>query len=570
MVWNINGIKRKFSNSDVVNIFNGYDIVIIDESHFGVRSTWPKGFIFASRSNPVVSKKPTGGVAVYQNNNFHFHIDIISNYFRDCVVFKIRFTDLVVAAMYIPPRNSEYYDDIYFKNCELIMDYFANSHLIITGDLNSRVGSLNVVDTIYKHVDNPDVTINTSGNTLREIYIGASDFVMLNGYYDENKTFDSKFTFYRGNVRSQVDLALSNKITEVNSFTILDKYIYSDHCPIVITCNTTWKPSLLNVRDCSKGLLCYNHYDVNKRIKHPIPFSHINVVNVSASLKQLAEQLRIQFNDGILDVDIFNGKISNGIYNACMDNCQITNKIVDKNLNFSNCNSSHFKAMANINLYTYEILSKSNESCDNYLKDWQKYENLALQAENNELNLKCNKSWKNAKHDSKKMWDLIDWKGRDEIKNDSKINESLIKRYFTNIFQSEKTINNPTVSDIADDLHHYDFIIPILDDVPDMFELEIAIKSIRRGISFDGLPPNILRIIPYDLKEIILILIQNIFFTEYPKDWNVQLLHAITKPGHTYKNPQLRGIAVAPLLCRVYDVILDNRFRNWYVPNYEQ
>ena len=103
-----------------------------------------------------------------------------------------------------------------------------------------------------------------------------------------------------------------------------------------------------------------------------------------------------------------------------------------------------------------------------------------------------------------------------------------------------------------------------------MFELEIAIKTIRRGISFDGLPPNILRIIPYDLKEIILILIQNIFFTEYPKDWNVQLLHAITKPGHTYKNPQLRGIAVAPLFCRVYDVILDNRFRNWYVPNYEQ
>ena len=28
--------------------------------------------------------------------------------------------------------------------------------------------------------------------------------------------------------------------------------------------------------------------------------------------------------------------------------------------------------------------------------------------------------------------------------------------------------------------------------------------------------------------------------------------------------------AVAPLLCRVYDVILDNRFRNWYVPIYEQ
>ena len=35
-------------------------------------------------------------------------------------------------------------------------------------------------------------------------------------------------------------------------------------------------------------------------------------------------------------------------------------------------------------------------------------------------------------------------------------------------------------------------------------------------------------------------------------------------------NPQLRGIAVAPLLCRVYDTIMDNRFSSWYLPNPEQ
>ena len=55
-------------------------------------------------------------------------------------------------------------------------------------------------------------------------------------------------------------------------------------------------------------------------------------------------------------------------------------------------------------------------------------------------------------------------------------------------------------------------------------------KSIRmRGISFDGLLPNVLHII-------------------HLKGWDSHMFHAITKHGHTYENSQLRGKAVAPLL----------------------
>ena len=50
----------------------------------------------------------------------------------------------------------------------------------------------------------------------------------------------------------------------------------------------------------------------------------------------------------------------------------------------------------------------------------------------------------------------------------------------------------------------------------------------------------------------------------------MQILHAIEKSGHTTKNPKLRGIAIAPLLCRLYDIIIDERFCAWYKPNYEQ
>ena len=32
----------------------------------------------------------------------------------------------------------------------------------------------------------------------------------------------------------------------------------------------------------------------------------------------------------------------------------------------------------------------------------------------------------------------------------------------------------------------------------------------------------------------------------------------------------LHGIAIAPLLCRIYDNIIENRFCIWYTPNYQQ
>ena len=126
------------------------------------------------------------------------------------------------------------------------------------------------------------------------------------------------------------------------------------------------------------------------------------------------------------------------------------------------------------------------------------------------------------------------------------------------------------VSDIVNLIDNYDTDVHTLDKIPDMNELDLALKSIRKGASFDGLPPKILYILPPSLKEVILRLLQKIFVGKFPTEWNKQLLHAITKSGHTYKNPQLRGIAVAPLLCRVYDTIMDNRFRSWPTPNPEQ
>ena len=62
---------------------------------------------------------------------------------------------------------------------------------------------------------------------------------------------------------------------------------------------------------------------------------------------------------------------------------------------------------------------------------------------------------------------------------------------------------------------------------------------------------------------------ERIFRGDYPKQWEFQVLNAVAKDGHSSKNPKLRGIGLAQILARLYD-ILDKRFNKWYVPNREQ
>ena len=50
-----------------------------------------------------------------------------------------------------------------------------------------------------------------------------------------------------------------------------------------------------------------------------------------------------------------------------------------------------------------------------YVEAWMKYERLAKQARNDELNCKINKTWKGKKEDGKRLWECIDWKGKAEI-----------------------------------------------------------------------------------------------------------------------------------------------------------
>ena len=110
--------------------------------------------------------------------------------------------------------------------------------------------------------------------------------------------------------------------------------------------------------------------------------------------------------------------------------------------------------------------------CKPLLENFLRFEQLAVESENKEINSHRNSAWKSAKQDGEKMWELIDWKGKADTKKEILIDESEVNTYFKHIFQSEKTMDHPKISDVDATLESYQMHIPFLDALPQQDELD--------------------------------------------------------------------------------------------------
>ena len=67
-----------------------------------------------------------------------------------------------------------------------------------------------------------------------------------------------------------------------------------------------------------------------------------------------------------------------------------------------------------------------------------------------------------------------------------------------------------------------------------------------------------------------LMLMKRVFVDDYPTSWGKLIFRVVPKSGHPYNNQKVRGVAIGPILSRLYDCIIDQKTRSWYVPNREQ
>ena len=168
------------------------------------------------------------------------------------------------------------------------------------------------------------------------------------------------------------------------------------------------------------------------------------------------------------------------------------------------------------------------------------------------------------------MWEAIDWKRKYIEPQTKHLEEDTIHNYFKKIFNSSKNSDAPKMNQVCKTLETYNCENYEMDKDLSTDEVNKAIQKLGTGVGIDGISPEIFKILPHKMRNLVLQLMQMIFDRNYPKTWRSQLLLPYPKKGHCISDPKLRGIGIGPGLSRIYDILVNARFCNWYTPNREQ
>ena len=571
--WNINGVKNKFSSEFVVKLIEEIDILIIQETHFNIRIKCPEKFYLVGRSDALPAKKPRGGVAIYQSFNCKVKLEKIDIDIDDCVVAEICDSNVVIAAPYIPPNSSIYFKKDYFTKLQSFLDTYSRYRdIIIVGDLNARAGdTLNHAN--YTYNANPDRGMNQNGKVLKDILSEYNKVVLINGLQVNNTQFNNELTFYRGKASSRNDLCFSNNINMFTDFIVLPKNPLSDHCPLKIMIKMDIDLWMAILPECVAGMNNYDHYDKSKKIKQKIRIDKCNIAPMIDDFEKLGNELNEKYSTYPSDQEKINkmcNELTTNIYDVIRRNKKKPDDQIPEPTQ-TNCNSKNFFAISEAHASQYHRLKYDDPiKAKQYKDQWCYYLQIALNKEEEEMNARKDRSWRVLyKNDSKALWKQIEWKQK-EFDRKKSIPPKVIHDFFTDIFQSPSLLTVPKIESIMDNLRTY--TTPNNDMDADITEDEVnnALLKIGSGTSYDGISPDIISIIPQSLKESVQTLFNGVFHYAYPSSWIKQLLIPTPKKGHTIENPKLRGVAIGPILSRLFDIVINKRFVSWYSPNPQQ
>ena len=525
LFWNIRGVKNKFTCLDILTLLSDIDILVISETHFGTRSKSPEGFHLVVRSDPIVSSKPRGGVAIYRKNTAEIEIRKFDLTLPDCCIVSLANTKTIIMALYIPPQGSPFYNDSYFENLRTVYESLSSTYeVIIVGDLNARISNIPRHGTnLYK--TNPDCIVNKHGHKLNNILSSCESMRLVNGAIVGDKVHDSDFTFFNGNRRSQNDWCITNNLDIISEFSILSKLRFSDHCPCLVKVKYDTVPPTRMMLDCAVGFQSYQHYDVNRKLPKTIKMDNLDLVAFGDILEGKAitlveKYMNIEPTQG--NIDSFCNEITETIREAGLK-CKIRNHQHLPPPPQENCTSANFIAIANAHQTEYSRLYNEDPvRADHHRNQWLYYEELAIQNELKEDS--AEKKWKEMYYkDPAALWKSIGWKKPEKCNED--IPPNVIHNFFTDVFQSAKTRHNPTLDNfqIPQEENNTEEEGISSDDIT-MEELEAGIKRLGTGTGIDGIKPDVILVIPGRLKECILSLYNLIFGNGYPKSWGKQLL----------------------------------------------
>ncbi|MEW8548622.1 MAG: reverse transcriptase family protein [Candidatus Thiodiazotropha sp.] len=148
---NVCGLKRRAQYPDFIDMVENYDLLCFTETKIDETDiiSFP-GYCNFSQPRKQSYQRKSGGISVYFRENlskYIRHLQTESDYVLWIEIDKIfSKTDenVILGTIYIPPENSNYYNEDEFMILETEITSFCarNKYVLLTGDFNARTGEL--------------------------------------------------------------------------------------------------------------------------------------------------------------------------------------------------------------------------------------------------------------------------------------------------------------------------------------------------------------------------------------------------------------------------------------------
>ena len=268
--WNIDGgLGVKHNIEDFTCVLRKHDI-------FCVQETWlyesniiniPDYLPYRSdRTKKRKARRGSGGVMLFYKKSLSKGLNKIESANPDCLWVKMdkhyfgTEQDIYLCNSYIVPRNSTYYKhgdtDVIGILRDEITKFTAKGHVLVIGDLNSRLGQTqeSLCDQLlydqdpdkhdYVHVRyryNMDKHTNDNGNDLMNI-INDAHMIVANGRTPGDIHGD--YTYHGPHGSSAIDLCISSMelYGRIQYFRVNKRNVLSHHCTITVMINIKQTP----------------------------------------------------------------------------------------------------------------------------------------------------------------------------------------------------------------------------------------------------------------------------------------------------------------------------------------
>lgn len=527
--WNINGVSNKLSSEVVYNYICKFDVIFLCEVKSNLNFHVPGYRTFFNIN--AAENANTGGVALLIRNCLLSLIKSIDIAEANQIWFEfIHVPNVIFGGIYVYPSNCLYYDDNIFAICQANILSNNTSQFVLFGDWNSRIGKNNWVhlnnsvrnqtniNYSYSEMVDPLIRPNKNGKLFMNFIHNCSIFP-INGLKSDSNEFMRKLTFRRAN----------NWISEID-YVLISPHLFNYISSFCIDSNV---------------LLPSNHAIISFKLNIPL----IDRIPTSEILQN-----------------------ANHLFNY--DHIPTNNTNVKRKLNSSEIDIFKFSSILN-NLDTPEILNDL-DNIENSMNELN--ETLYTAAANAKVNV-VNNSYFYANNDNrwhtvlskdmKSLWRAINWNGKISFQNET-VENTPSNSDFVEHFSS--SLNSTDVEPIIQ--MHHDIPVDTNTIITHGFnvdEVETVVKKPKDSVGPNGFPYKLLKHIPLNWLFFITHLLSFIYLNSYsPDSWLVNKFIPIYKKGLKNLSSNYRGISVMNSIAKIYDTLILNRLKNWFVPLREQ